>query len=408
MSNIENNLEEMYALWLCSIPGFGRITIGKLLSEYGSFEDIYKTRDLSEDTLAARKTRKSKQGEEPGSMLNTRQLKNFLCFKKKFSPMELLEKNQKKGVSFVSCKSPLFPKKLSEIADTPAGLFFLGKLPDPSVPSVSIIGARMCSEYGRYVAREFGEALASAGIQVISGLARGIDGISQKAAVESDGTSFAIMGCGVDICYPEENLEIYKALQEKGGIISEYPPGTNPSPGLFPLRNRIISGLSDAVLVVEAKKKSGTLITVDMALEQGREVFAVPGRITDRLSDGCNDLIRQGANIVMTPDDVISMFATGDDDSCSGGSDGTQDNERCGVLTRLQLSEQEKRVLTILDLNPKAISSIHEELGNMGTALSIQAMLDTLVHLSIKGLVISDGGYYRLASSLAKSLFTLS
>ena len=171
-------------------------------------------------------------------------------------------------------------------------------MPDPNVPSVAVIGARQCTEYGRYIASKLGSALADEGIQVISGMARGIDSIAQSAAMEAGGKTFAVLGCGVDVCYPPECTSLFRQLMEKGGILSEYPPGTEPKASYFPRRNRIISGLSDAVVVVEARERSGTLITVDMALEQGREVYVVPGRITDPLSFGCNHLIRQGAGIV--------------------------------------------------------------------------------------------------------------
>ena len=150
--------------------------------------------------------------------------------------------------------------------------------------------------------------MASRGITIISGMARGIDGIAQTAALDAGGRSYAVLGCGVDICYPEENRSLYDRLLQQGGILSEYPPGTPPEARLFPLRNRIISGLADAVLVIEARKKSGTLITVDMALEQGRDVFALPGRVSDSLSDGCNRLIRQGAAPATCPEDLLEYF----------------------------------------------------------------------------------------------------
>ncbi len=175
-------------------------------------------------------------------------------------------------------------------------------------PAAAVIGARLASGYGREQARRFSYRMASRGITIISGMARGIDGIAQTAALDAGGRSYAVLGCGVDICYPEENRSLYDRLLQQGGILSEYPPGTPPEARLFPLRNRIISGLADAVLVIEARKKSGTLITVDMALEQGRDVFALPGRVSDSLSDGCNRLIRQGAAPATCPEDLLEYF----------------------------------------------------------------------------------------------------
>lgn len=198
-----------------------------------------------------------------------------------------------------------YPNRLREIPSSPKRLFGIGRLPDENLPSVAMIGARDCSEYGKYVAKGLGTLLGREGIQVISGMARGIDGIGQRAALEAGGSSFGILGSGVDICYPAENRDLYERLMICGGIVSEYEPGTPVRPQNFAARNRIVSGLADVVVVVEARMKSGTLITVDMALEQGREVYAVPGRITERLSDGCNSLIRFGAGMLLDGKDFV-------------------------------------------------------------------------------------------------------
>lgn len=162
----------------------------------------------------------------------------------------------------------------------------------------------MCSEYGRTVAADLAAGLAGRGIQVVSGMADGIDGIAQRSALEHGGMSYGVLGCGVDICYPLSNRTLYQTLQIQGGVLSEFPPGTKPEARHFPMRNRIISGLSDLILVIEAKERSGTRITVNMALEQGKEVYAVPGRITDELSRGCNRMILEGAGVVADIDDL--------------------------------------------------------------------------------------------------------
>lgn len=198
-----------------------------------------------------------------------------------------------------------YPKRLREIPNPPKELYVLGRVPEEQIPTVAIIGARDCSEYGKYVASCLGAALGRNGIQVVSGMARGIDGIGQEAALDAGGSSFAVLGCGVDICYPAGNRRLYEKLRTGGGILSEYPPGTPPLPRHFPPRNRIVSGLSDAVVVVEAREKSGTLITVDMALEQGREVYVVPGRVTDPLSRGCNRLLKLGAGLLLEQGEFV-------------------------------------------------------------------------------------------------------
>ena len=197
-----------------------------------------------------------------------------------------------------------YPARLLEIPDPPERLYVLGKLPEEKVPSVAIIGARECSEYGNYVAARLGECMGRNGIQVVSGMARGIDGIGQTAALDAGGSSFAVLGSGVDVCYPARNRRLYERLWERGGVLSEYPPGTPALSRNFPPRNRIVSGLADAVVVVEAREKSGTLITVDMALEQGKEVYAVPGRVTDALSSGCNRLVKLGAAVLLDPEEL--------------------------------------------------------------------------------------------------------
>ena len=235
---------------------------------------------------------------------------------RKQDPARIEENLARTGIFFSCIIEESFPTRLRFIPDPPFGIYCRGPLLPPGPPpfpglespAAAVIGARLASGYGREQARRFSYRMASRGITIISGMARGIDGIAQTAALDAGGRSYAVLGCGVDICYPEENRPLYDRLLQQGGILSEYPPGTPPEARLFPLRNRIISGLADAVLVIEARKKSGTLITVDMALEQGRDVFALPGRVSDSLSDGCNRLIRQGAAPATCPEDLLEYF----------------------------------------------------------------------------------------------------
>ncbi len=251
-----------------------------------------------------------------------------------------------------------YPGRLREIPDPPKQLYVLGRLPEEHLPSVALIGARDCSEYGRYVALRLGELLGKNGVQVISGMARGIDGIGQEAALNAGGSSFGVLGSGVDVCYPAGNRELYERLKTQGGILSEYPPGTPALPHHFPPRNRIVSGLADAVVVVEAREKSGTLITVDMALEQGREVYAVPGRMTDRLSDGCNRLIKTGAGVLLNPEEFLEELweiPLPEKREASGHSDPAQGS--------LDVLEPELRaVYEALDFAPKSLGQIRETL----------------------------------------------
>ena len=233
----------------------------------------------------------------------------MIVLKKKASDIErdyseFLEKY--KEMKFVTFTMKEYPCKLRNIQGLPYNLFYYGELPNDDIPSVAIVGARNCSTYGRDMAMYFGRELASHGVQIISGMASGIDGISQREALEYGAKSFGILGCGADICYPASNRLLYEKLKNEGGIISEYPPGMRPYRANFPARNRIISGLSDYVLVMEARAKSGSLITASMAAEQGKDVYALPGPVTSDLSRGCHELIADGAGILISGEQLVS------------------------------------------------------------------------------------------------------
>lgn len=285
-----------------------------------------------------------------------------------------------------------YPGRLQEIPGPPDKLYLIGRLPEEARASVAVIGARDCSEYGRQVATRLGDMLGRRGIQVISGMARGIDGIAQEAAVRAGGSSFAVLGSGVDVCYPARNRALYERLKTSGGILSEYPPGTPAMPRNFPPRNRIVSGLADAVIVVEARAKSGTLITVDMALEQGREVYAVPGRLTDGLSAGCNRLLKLGAGLLLDTEEFLEelravvakrgILFSGTDAAqrADGGQDGGQesrsrptdaaqraDGGESGTAERAcRLFAEVPKLRSLygaLDVSPKSPAQIREELA---------------------------------------------
>mgnify|MGYP000075586463 FL=1 len=230
--------------------------------------------------------------------------------------------------------------------------------------------------------KEFAKKLASAGAQIISGMAKGIDGAGQIGALEEGGDSYGVLGCGVDVCYPREHIELYTELERKGGILSEQPIGTKPLPQFFPARNRIISGLSDIVLVMEAKERSGSLITADMALEQGKDIYALPGPINSQLSRGCNRLIKQGAGILLSPEDLLEELSF----VCE---------EKVKKLTenKIALESPENLVYSCLDLYPKNLN----ELADL-TGLTIPALMDVLVSLELQGYIreFSKNHYVRL------------
>ena len=363
----QNEREEMQMFLLCQAEGIGAKTMKKLLERFGSAEAVFRAgRGEWEEVLTR---------QQCGAL-------KALCGKgeaeKRYRAFAASD------LTFVPFTSPAYPARLKEIPDPPKALYVKGGLPAEELPAVAVVGARICSEYGRYMARQFGMELARAGIQVISGMALGVDGIAQKAALQAGGSSYAVLGCGADVCYPPENRELYDDLAASGGVLSEYLPGTQPQRQLFPPRNRIISGLADAVLVIEARRKSGTLITVDMALEQGREVYALPGRATDRLSDGCNELLKQGAMIATSAADIIENFFT-----VRGG-------EPSGKETHLVLPEQEREILDALDVTPRAVADVEEILRSRGRRIPPQELMCRLVELSLKGLIEQEGAFFQL------------
>jgi len=214
------------------------------------------------------------------------------------------------GVGFLGRSERGFPQLLGAIHDPPAGLYARG---DPPVgllarPAVAIVGARACSSYGRHAARTLARRLAAAGLVVVSGLARGVDGEAHRGALEAGGATVAVLGCGIDRDYPAAHRELARRIESAGAVVSEYGPGVEPAPWRFPARNRIVAGLCAATLVVEARERSGALITADFALEEGRDVFVVPGEITSALSAGSNALLRLGAAPALAADDVLETF----------------------------------------------------------------------------------------------------
>ncbi|MBP3781943.1 MAG: DNA-processing protein DprA [Butyrivibrio sp.] len=380
--------EKDYAMWLFNVESIGNASMDKLLCSGLSCKDVYQ---LSSKELS--------------KVLSHKQVENIERSRHSWDFENEKNKLLSKGIRFVSRIDEDFPEKLKNIPNAPFAIYVKGKLPDPNIPSVAVIGARMCSDYGRFMARQFGRDLAIAGIQVISGMARGVDGIAQGAAVAAGGASFGVLGCGVDICYPPENKEIYDALSLNGGLISEFPPGMEPVARFFPMRNRIISALADALVVVEARRKSGTTITVDTALEQGREVFAVPGRASDRLSDGCNYLISQGAGVAISAADVIDRIWT-----VRGGYEAQEkietalEDEReltvCGGDPDDEMNDQpvisiEEEILEIVDIIPVSSSFILEELYKKGKEISVPRLLTVLMELTYSGKIAQNGAYYR-------------
>jgi DNA processing protein len=303
----------------------------------------------------------------------------------------LYEKYLRAGIHFTFIGEDEYPGRLRDIPTKPFGLFYKGKLPDEDRPAVSVIGARECSEYGRRCAELFGKTLAGYGVQIISGMARGIDGTSQRAALEGGGDTYGVLGSGVDVIYPKENALLYQEVIVNGGVISEYRPGTGAKSTLFPARNRIISGLCDVLLVVEARHRSGTYITVCQALEQGRDIYAVPGRITDGLSDGCNQLIKDGAGIASDPGVILDALSA---------RFRIQSLSALPEDSKVEKKEAAKTVpsalMRALEETPQSIEMIQKRLANLGLDISYTELLCELTDLCLLGKAEGIGNYYRL------------
>jgi DNA processing protein len=253
---------------------------------------------------------------ETGShVVRTPRDRTFRVFARGFDEATYLEELQSAGVQWISRSAPEFPPLLHAIHDPPPGLFVRGA--DPGLlqrATVAVVGARSCSPYGAQVARMLGRELGRAGLVVVSGVARGVDGEAHRGALDSSSLTVGVLGCGIDRDYPAAHRELAARIRATGLTVSEYAPGVEPAPWRFPARNRIIAGLSAATVVVEARDRSGALITADLALEEGREVFAVPGEITSALSSGTNDLLKLGATPLTTAADVLDVFGLGSTD----------------------------------------------------------------------------------------------
>lgn len=349
---MENRL---YQYGFFRYPGVGRKKKRKLLEFYQE-EEMLKWSDTEwKDKLTAQEWKYFQGKKDTYNIEETK------------SEWEILKK---KGIEFIYHTDENYPEKLKEIPDPPLGLFLKGKLPREK-KTVAIVGARTPTAYGKEMAFYFARELAKSGIAVVSGLAFGIDVAAHKGALDANGETFGILGCGVDLVYPKENYFIYEKMAQSGGILSEYEPGAIPDRWRFPERNRIISGLSDGVLVVEAKKKSGSLITADCALEQGKDVFAIPGRILDPLSEGTNWLIREGAKMVTEPSHILDeLFPL-----CEKKVKDMRKSEKL-------LDNKEKIVYDCLSLDPKNI----EEIINI-TNFTVSEVISILFRLELNGYV---------------------
>lgn len=290
-----------------------------------------------------------------------------------------MEEKPEEKILRISSKSAEYPEKLNNYPKMPEILFVKGRLPDRKKPSIAIVGARACSTYGRIQAFRYAKVLSSAGVQIISGMAYGIDAEAHKGALEGGTATYAVLAGGVDICYPAGNKALYeRILREGGGIISEQPPGMRARNYFFPARNRIISGLADMVLIVEAREKSGSLITAQWALDQGKTVYAIPGPVNEELSIGCHKLIYDGAEIAYSPEILLRELGMNYENKVK--SDSKND---------LGLASDLKLVYSCLDLRPKSTDFLIQKTG-----LPPRQVGSLLLELKLSGLIREIGRHY--------------
>jgi DNA processing protein len=279
------------------------------------------------------------------------------------------------GIRRIGYDDPTYPQRLKPYPGMPKLLYVLGSLPKDDSPTAAIVGARQCSVYGRMQAFRYAKCLSEAGVQIISGLAYGIDAEAHKGALEGAAPTFAVLGSGVDVCYPSSNLPLYRRIQrEGGGILSEFEPGVKARNYHFPIRNRIISALADILLVVEAKDKSGSLITARYALDQGKSVYALPGSVTEELSLGCHKLIYDGAGIAYSPEILLEELGISGSSS-QKLADKFRENKELGLESDLKL------LYSCLDLRPKTPDMLLKE-----TNLSVEQLNRLLMELELLGM----------------------
>jgi len=286
---LETAKDIKYWVGFSLIPGIGRVKLAQLENYFGNLEDAWK---------AAPAELKS-AGLDRGS------IHAITSWRPKISVEAEMEKLDRYGVNVVNCNDPNYPSRLREIYDYPPLLYVRGSLLPEDEWCLAVVGTRRATVYGRQVTEEIVTDLAQSKITIVSGLAKGIDSVAHNAALAAGGRNIAVFACGLDIVYPAENANLARSIIQQGALISEYPLGTRPRAENFPRRNRIMSGLSLGVLVVEANETSGAMITAHLALEQNREVFAIPGSILSPVSRGSNHLIQEGAKLVRDYTDIL-------------------------------------------------------------------------------------------------------
>jgi DNA processing protein len=367
--------EQQAFMVLNDLPNIGPITLNRLLEEFGS--------DPREILIADKRRLESVRGVGPETSAA------LVNWRTHFDLAREEEKLAKTGAAFITTRDVGYPKLLKEINDPPIGLYRKGSYLFEQ-PCMAIVGSRRTTLYGQSVAKKLGAQLAQLGFCVVSGLARGIDTAAHEGALSVGGKTAAVLGCGIDIVYPPENLDLYRRIVETGAVLSEFPFGRKADRQTFPMRNRVVSGMSEGVIVVESDSSGGAMITARFAGEQGRLIFAVPGRIDQATSNGCHQLIRDGATLLTSVDDVLSELSYLD--GLHPKTAKLHDDEP-DLLERLMpsLSEAERKVAACFEggsiLGIDALTSV--------TDLSASEISAALMGLELKRLVSkrADGAF---------------
>ncbi|MGV8056567.1 MAG: DNA-processing protein DprA [Smithellaceae bacterium] len=354
--------------WLAlkSIAGIGNIVFPALIDNFGTLEAIF---SASADELQA----------VPG--ITKKAAAGIAAFKDWSNISKDLELIENAGINVITYQDDLYPAKLLEIYDRPPLLYVKGNLKKDDV-NISIVGSRIASTYGKYTTEKISRELALQGITVVSGLARGIDSAAHRGALTAQSRTIAVLGTGLDIIYPPENKKLFADIEENGAVISEFPLKTPPRACNFPARNRIISGMSYGVVVVEAGEKSGSLITARLALEQGREVFAVPGSIDSAGSRGTNKLIKQGAKLIENTDDILEEILPQLEKTKILESLAVSGEETGSIKKNENLNSIDRQIIALLSK-----SRLHIDELIIATGLAPGDILSSLMKLELNGLI---------------------
>ena len=349
-----------YWIAFTRVPFVGRVRIGLLEERFGSLEAAWG----------------ASAGELRAAGLDTRVVSAITEVRTQIDPHDELDRVQKAGVDVLTWHDPTYPRLLREIDDLPPVLYVRGELTDDDQRSVTIVGTRKPTAYGKEAARHLSGDLASAGVTVVSGLARGIDGIAHRAALEAGGRTLGVMGSGLDVPYPPEHAGLMRQMAENGAVISEYPLGTKPDARHFPRRNRLLSGLSLGTLVIEAPARSGTFSTIRSALEQNREVLCVPGSIYSPASALTNQMIREGAKLVMNAEDVLEELNLGAATAHQSPLPGLDE----------PVSGDEAAIYEVLNLDPQHIDDLSRR-----TEIPVTRVMGALSVMELRGQVRQVG-----------------